>query len=75
MKAEHADTMFAIGSSLYPCFDNQMQITASLLQISDTSKTEFHKPFGGNLGWPIPGAGGRCSLTPCRGRGAPPTSA
>jgi hypothetical protein len=34
-----------------------MQITASLLSISDTSKTEFNKPFGGTLGWPIPGAG------------------
>ncbi len=57
VKAEHPNTMFAIGSSLYPCFDTQMQITASLLQISNTSKTEFNKPFGGALGWPIPGAG------------------
>ena len=49
----HPDVMFAIGSSLYPCFDRQMQITAELLDISDTSKTEFAKPFGGSLGWPI----------------------
>ena len=56
VKAEHPEVMFAIGSSLYPCFDTQMQITASLLEMSDTSKTEFNKPFGGTLGWPI-GAG------------------
>ena len=56
VKSEHPEIMFAIGSSLYPCFDTQMQLTASLLQISDTSKTEFNKPFGGSLGWPI-GAG------------------
>lgn len=53
VKAEHPEVMFAIGSSLYPCFDTQMQITASLLEVSDTSKTEFNKPFGGTLGWPI----------------------
>jgi hypothetical protein len=53
VKKEHPDVIFAIGSSLYPCFDRQMQITASLLQISDTSKTEFSKPFGGFLGWPM----------------------
>ncbi len=53
VKSKHPEMMFAIGSSLYPCFDNQMQITASLLEISDTSKTEFNKPFGGTLGWPI----------------------
>jgi hypothetical protein len=57
VKAEHPDILFAVSSSLYPCFDTQMQITASLLQISDTSKTEFNKPFGGALGWPVPGAG------------------
>lgn len=50
VKAKHPEVVFAIGSSLYPCFDSQMQITASLLQISDTSKTEFSKPFGGFLG-------------------------
>ena len=54
VKAEHPEIMFAIGSSLYPCFDRQMQITAALLQVSDTSKTEFNKPFGGTFGWPIP---------------------
>ena len=54
VKAQHPETMFAIGSSLYPCFDRQMQITAALLKISDTSKTEFNKPFGGTFGWPIP---------------------
>jgi len=50
VKAKHPHVIFAIGSSLYPCFDTQMQITASLLQVSDTSKTEFSKPFGGFLG-------------------------
>jgi len=54
VKAKHPHVIFAIGSSLYPCFDTQMQLTASLLQISDTSKTEFSKPFGGSL--PPPGA-------------------
>jgi hypothetical protein len=52
VKQEHPNIVFAIGSSLYPCFDRQMQITAPLLAISDTSKTEFSKPFGGFLGWP-----------------------
>lgn len=56
VKAEHPEIMFAIGSSLYPCFDRQMQITAALLEISDTSKTEFNKPFGGTFGWPVPNA-------------------
>lgn len=51
-KADHPGIVFAIGSSLYPCLDTQMQITASLMEISDTSKTEFNKPFGGSLGWP-----------------------
>ena len=55
VKAKHPDVLFAIGSSLYPCFHTQMQITAALLRISDTSKTEFSKPFGGFLGWPITG--------------------
>lgn len=49
VQAKHPAVVFAIGSSLYPCFDTQMQITASLLHISDTSKTEFSKPFGGSL--------------------------
>ncbi len=53
VKAKHPGVVFAISSSLYPCFDRQMQITAALLAISDTSKTEFSKPFGGFLGWPI----------------------
>jgi len=48
--AKHPDVIFAIGSSLYPCFDTQMQIGPELLHISDTSKTEFAKPFGGFLG-------------------------
>lgn len=52
--AEYPDVMFAIGSSLYPCFETQMQLRAPLLEISDTSKTEFAKPFGGFLGWPEP---------------------
>lgn len=49
VRAAHPGVLFAIGSSLYPCFDTQMQITADLLAISDTSKTEFSKPFGGFL--------------------------
>lgn len=49
VKAKHPHVIFAVSSSLYPCFDTQMQISASLLQISDTSKTEFSKPFGGFL--------------------------
>lgn len=49
----HPEVLFAIGSSLYPCFDRQMQITAPLLEISDTSKTEFNKPFGGPFTWPV----------------------
>ena len=53
VKKKHPNVIFAIGSSLYPCFDKQMQMTASLLRISDTSKTEFSKPFGGFLMWPI----------------------
>ncbi|NQT16106.1 MAG: hypothetical protein HQ582_25340, partial [Planctomycetes bacterium] len=56
VKAEHPAVLFAIGSSLYPCFHTQMQITPALMKISDTSKTEFSKPFGGFLGWPIAGA-------------------
>ncbi|NLY02526.1 MAG: hypothetical protein GXY83_41130 [Rhodopirellula sp.] len=55
VKKKHPAVLFAIGSSLYPCFDRQMQITASLLEISDTSKTEFSKPFGGFLAWPLSG--------------------
>ena len=57
VKAKHPEVIFAISSSLYPCFDTQMQITASLLQISDTSKTEFSKPFGGFLGSPAADTG------------------
>ena len=57
VKAKHPNVIFAIGSSLYPCFDRQMQITGELLQISDTSKTEFSKPFGGFLAWPITDTG------------------
>ncbi len=38
---------FAIGSSLYPVFLGQPQLTADFLAIADTSKTEFNKPFGG----------------------------
>ncbi len=53
VRAKHPDVLFAIGSSLYPCFHTQMQLTADLLAISDTSKTEFSKPFGGFLGWPV----------------------
>ncbi len=49
VRQKHPGVLFAIGSSLYPCFDTQMQITADLLAISDTSKTEFSKPFGGHL--------------------------
>ncbi len=41
------DMFFAIGSSLYPCFDTQPHMTDDFLEIIDTSKTEFHKPFGG----------------------------
>ena len=37
VRQRHPDVLFAIGSSLYPCFDRQMQITDELLQISDTS--------------------------------------
>lgn len=55
VKKEHPEIVFAIGSSLYPCFDTQMQITADLLRISDTSKTEFSKPFGGHLRAPVAG--------------------
>ncbi len=50
VKARHLGVIFAIGSSLNPCFETQMQITPHLLEISDTSKTEFNKPFGGSLG-------------------------
>ncbi len=57
VKAKYPDVIFAIGSSLYPCFDRQMQITDELLQISDTSKTEFSKSFGGFLAWPLDGPG------------------
>lgn len=39
---------FAIGSSLYPFFLTQPQLTADFLAIADTSKTEFKKEFGGN---------------------------
>ena len=41
------DIFFAIGSSLYPCYFTQPQMTDDFLEIADTSKTEFHKPFGG----------------------------
>lgn len=41
---------FAVGSSLYPMFTGQPHMTDDFLAIADTSKTEFHKPFGGNLG-------------------------
>lgn len=40
---------FAIGSSLYPVFLGQPQLTADFLAIADTSKTEFNKPFGGGM--------------------------
>lgn len=49
VREKHPEVLFAIGSSLYPCFDTQMQIRGELLAISDTSKTEFSKPFGGHL--------------------------
>ncbi|MCF7847300.1 MAG: hypothetical protein K9M45_00510 [Kiritimatiellales bacterium] len=42
------DLRFAIGSSLYPGFVSQPQLTDDFLALADTSKTEFHKPFGGN---------------------------
>lgn len=62
VKEKHPGVVFAIGSSLYPCFDTQMQITSDLLRISDTSKTEFSKPFGGHLRSPaaagVEGGGG-----------------
>lgn len=48
VKRRYPGVLFAISSSLYPCFDTQMQITADLLAISDASKTEFSKPFGGH---------------------------
>jgi len=41
------DIFFAIGSSLYPCYYTQPHLTDDFLEIADTSKTEFHKPFGG----------------------------
>ena len=41
------DIFFAIGSSLYPCYYTQPHMTDDFLEIADTSKTEFHKPFGG----------------------------
>lgn len=40
---------FAVGSSLYPVFLGQPQLTADFLAIADTSKTEFNKPFGGGM--------------------------
>ena len=43
------DIRFAISSSLYPCYHKQTQMTDDFLEIADTSKTEFHKPFGGPL--------------------------
>lgn len=48
--AVNAEIRFAIGSSLYPVFERQPHITDAFLEIADTSKTEFHKPFGGNPG-------------------------
>ncbi|MBM3500629.1 MAG: hypothetical protein FJX74_18385 [Armatimonadetes bacterium] len=39
---------FAIGSSGYPSFLSQPQLTADFLAIADSSKTEFKKQFGGN---------------------------
>ena len=38
---------FAIGSSIYPVFLGQPQLTADFVAIADSSKTEFHKAFGG----------------------------
>ena len=60
VKAKHPEVIFAISSSLYPCFDTQMQITTcSLLQISDTSKTEFSRAVRGFLGSPTADTGSR----------------
>ncbi|MGD8240291.1 MAG: hypothetical protein PVH68_17180, partial [Armatimonadota bacterium] len=47
VRARHPNIFFAIGSSVYPMFHTP-HIDARLLEISDTSKTEFHKPFGQN---------------------------
>ena len=48
VKERHPGTFFALGSSLHPCFHVQPHIGHSFLAISDTSKTEFSKPFGFN---------------------------
>ncbi|HSW46036.1 MAG TPA: hypothetical protein VLM89_10745 [Phycisphaerae bacterium] len=45
IRAKHPDVFLAIGSSQYPMFISP-HIDEHLLAISNTSKTEFHKPFG-----------------------------
>ena len=47
VSARYPGTMFAVGSSRFPMFQYP-QIDSRLLAISYPSKTEFHKPFGGN---------------------------
>lgn len=42
------DIRFVIGSSIYPSFVTQPQLTAEFLALTDSSKTEFKKEFGGN---------------------------
>lgn len=49
VKKINPEIRFAIGSSDYPIFTNQPQLTGEFISIADTSKTEFNKPFGGKL--------------------------
>ncbi len=46
VRSRKPDMFFAVGSSQYPMFFSP-HIDEHLLAISDTSKTEFDKPFGG----------------------------
>ena len=47
--AVNPEVRFAIGSSLYPVFTRQPHLTDRFVALADTSKTEFHKPFGGSM--------------------------
>ncbi len=48
VRAKHPDVFFCVKSSQYPNFFSP-HIDYHLLAISDTSGTEFHKPFGHNV--------------------------
>lgn len=50
VRAKYPRVFFAVSSSMYPVFASP-HIDERLLAISDTSKTEFHKPFGGEPGF------------------------